>query len=216
MVVLKKASILTLLAVTLLALVIAVLFLLEALPEVEEEGVLHLLHRLFALYGFLFLGVATLMTPFLAEVTRAFGKPFLEVHHAFSALGIAFITLHPVFNAMQVLSLAVFVPRFDSWEVFWMFAGRPALIILYIAVVAAFLRMKMPKYWRPVHALMYVVLLFGIVHANLLGDSFQNFGIMLIFDALFAASMASFAYKLYKNYGMRRKYRHLSDDKTIR
>jgi DMSO/TMAO reductase YedYZ heme-binding membrane subunit len=60
--------------------------------------------------------------------------------------------------------------------------------------------MKMPKYWRPVQALMYVVLLFGIVHANLIGEDFRNFAIMLTFDALFAASMTSFAYERYKNY----------------
>ena len=38
-----------------------------------------------------------------------------------------------------------------------------------VAVFAAFLRAKAPKYWRAFHALMYVVLLFGIVHANLFG-----------------------------------------------
>ena len=212
---LKKEGILLLLAVTLLAVVIAVLVLPGALPDVEEEGLPHVLVRLFGLYGFLFLGVATLMTPFLAEITNAFGKPFLKVHHAFSALGIAFITLHPVFNAVQRLSLTVFLPRFDSLELFWRFAGRPALIILYIAVVVAFLRMKMPKYWRPFHALMYVVLLFGIVHANLIGDDFANLGIMVIFDVLFVASMISFGFKRYKKYQIRRKHRNLVETKTI-
>jgi hypothetical protein len=111
---LRKAGILTLFAVTLLAFVIMVLFLPEAMAEVEEGSVPHVLTRLLGLYGFLFLGVATLMTPFLAEVTRAFGKPFLKVHHTFSAIGIASITLHPVFNAVQRLSFAVFVPRFGG------------------------------------------------------------------------------------------------------
>jgi DMSO/TMAO reductase YedYZ heme-binding membrane subunit len=110
--------------------------------------------------------VATLTTPFLKEITQSFGKPFLKVHHSFSLLGIIFITLHPVFNAIERLSLSVFVPRFDSWERFWMFAGRPAFIILYVAVLAAILRTKAPKYWQAFHALMYVVLLFGIAHAN--------------------------------------------------
>jgi len=202
---LKKEVILLVLAVILLAVVIAVLFLPEALSEIEEDGLPHILVRLFGLYGFLFLAVATLITPFLAEVTRAFGEPFLKVHHTFSAFGIAFITLHPVFNAVQRLSMAVFVPRFDSWELFWMLAGRPALIILYVALLAVFLRRTIPKYWRPFHALMYVVLLFGIVHANLIGEDFANLGIMLIFDALFLASLASFAYKRYPNYRTRRE-----------
>ena len=202
---LKKEGILLVLAVILLAVVIAVLFLSEALSEIEEDGLPHILVRLFGLYGFLFLGVATLITPFLAEVTRVFGRPFLNVHHAFSVFGIAFITLHPVFNAVQRLSLTVFVPRFDSWELFWMLAGRQALIILYVALLAVFLRKKIPKYWRPFHALMYVVLLFGIVHANLIGDDFANLGIMLIFDALFVASLGAFAYKRYTNYRIKRE-----------
>jgi predicted ferric reductase len=202
---LKKKGILLILAVILLAAVIAVLFLPDALPDVETEGSPHVLVRFLGLYGFLFLAVATLITPFLAEVTRAFGKPFMKVHHAFSAFGIALITLHPVFNAVQRLSLTVFVPRFDSWDLFWKLAGRPALIILYVALVAVFLRRQIPRYWRPFHALMYVVLLFGIVHANLLGDDFANLGIMLIFDALFVASLGAFAYKRYANYGTRKE-----------
>ena len=202
---LKKEGILLVLAVILLAVVIAVLFLPEALSEIEEDGLPPILVRLCGLYGFLLLAVATLITPFLAEVTRAFGRPFLKVHHAFSVFGIAFITLHPVFNAVQRLSLTVFVPSFASWELFWMLAGRPAFIILYISLLAVFLRRKIPKYWSPFHALMYVVLLFGIVHANLIGDDFANLGIMLIFDALFLVSVAGFAYKRYLNYQTRRE-----------
>ena len=86
-----------------------------------------------------------------------------------------------------------------------MFAGRPAFIILYIALFAAVLRTKTPKYWRPFHALMYVVLLFGIVHANLIGDDFENLGIMIIFNALFLMSIASFALKRYRNHQLREK-----------
>jgi predicted ferric reductase len=198
---LKREGIVFLLGITALAVIIALLFLSSA----GEEEITHLALRFFGLYGYLFLSVATLTTPFLREVTQAFGKPFLKVHHSFSILGIVFITLHPVFNAIERLSLSVFVPRFDSWERFWMFAGRPAFIILYIALVAALLRAKAPKYWRAFHALMYVVLLFGIVHANLIGDDFQNLGIMIVFNALFLASLASFALKRYRNYSRRLK-----------
>lgn len=205
MIALKKAGILMLLAVILVALVIAFLLFPEALAEVEEEGLPHVLTRVLGLYGFLFLGVATLTTPFLGEVAVAFGRSFVKIHHAFSALGIVLITLHPVLNAIDRLSLAVFVPNFDSWEQFWMLAGRPALIIIYVALAAAFLRTKIAKYWRPLHALMYVVLLFGIVHANLIGDDFENLGIMLIFNTLFVVSIAGFFYKRVLNYKDRKK-----------
>jgi predicted ferric reductase len=196
---LKREGAMLLIGIIALAVIIALL----VLPEAVAEEPIHVLVRLSGLYGYMFLGVATLITPFLKEVTQVFGKPFLRVHHAFSILGIVFITLHPVFNAVQRLSLSVFVPRFDSWETFWRLAGRPAFIILYIALLAAILRAKAPKYWRPFHALMYVVLLFGIVHANLIGDDFENLGIMIIFNALFLAAIASFALKRYKNHRAR-------------
>jgi predicted ferric reductase len=196
---LKTEGAVFLLGIIVLAVIIALLF----LPSAGEEELARLAVRFFGLYGFLFLSVATLVTPFLREVTQAFGRPFLKVHHSFSILGIVFITLHPVFNAIERLSLSVFVPRFDSWNLFWLLAGRPAFIILYVAVFAAVLRAKAPKYWRAFHALMYVVLLFGIVHANLIGDDFQNLGIMIIFNALFLVSLASFALKRYRNYSRR-------------
>jgi len=195
---LKREGAVLLLGIVALAVIIGLL----VFPSSEEDFI-HLLVMFFGLYGYLFLSLATLTTPFLKEITQAFGKPFLKVHHAFSILGIVFITLHPVFNAIDRLSLSVFVPRFDSWERFWMFAGRPAFIILYIALFAAVLRTKTPKYWRPFHALIYVVLLFGIVHANLLGDDFQNLGIVVIFDALFFASIAGFVLKRYRNRQLR-------------
>jgi len=192
-------------AVSLLCLIaVAVIIWLMVFLGSEEDPV-HQLVMFFGLYGYLFLSVATLTTPFMKEIKQAFGTSFLKVHHALSILGLVFITLHPVSNAIENLSLSVFVPHFDSWERFWTFAGRPAFIILYIALAAAILRAKAPKYWRAFHALMYVVLLFGIVHANLIGDDFQNLGILIIFNALFLASLASFALKRYRNYSRRLK-----------
>ncbi len=49
-----------------------------------------------ALYSYMFLVLAALTLPFLKELVTAFGKPFLSIHHTFAALGLAFITLHPV------------------------------------------------------------------------------------------------------------------------
>jgi predicted ferric reductase len=195
---LKREGAVLLLGVITLAVIIGLL----VFPG-SEENFVHLLVMFFGLYGYLLLSVATMITPFLKEIKQAFGKPFLKVHHAFSIIGLVFITLHPVFNAVDSLSLSVFVPRFDSWETFWTFAGRPAFIILYVAFLAAVLRAKAPTFWQPFHALMYVVLLFGIVHANLIGDDFENLGIMIIFNALFLMSIASFALRRYKNYRAR-------------
>ncbi|MEJ5327653.1 MAG: ferric reductase-like transmembrane domain-containing protein [Candidatus Bathyarchaeia archaeon] len=198
--VLKREGVIFLLGIAALAAVVAVLFLASA---TNAEPV-RLVVRFFGLYGYLFLSVATLITPFLKEVTQTFGKPFLKVHHSFSIMGIVFITLHPVFNAIERLSLSVFIPNFSSWDTFWRLAGRPAFILFYIAVFAAVLRAKAPKYWRTFHALMYVVLLFGIVHANLIGTDFENFGVMLIYNALFAAALAAFALKRYRKHLMKK------------
>jgi predicted ferric reductase len=197
---LKRAGVFFLLGIAVLAVIIAVL----ALPNAIDVDLTRSAVRFFGLYGYLFLSVTVLVTPFLREVTQAFGKPFLKVHHSFAVLGLVLITLHPVFNALE-FSLSVFVPRFDSWNIFWLFAGRPAFILIYVAVFAASLRAKAPKYWRAFHALMYVVLLFGIAHANLIGNDFQNLGVMLIFNALFIASLAGFVLKRYRSYMLKRR-----------
>ncbi len=156
--------------------------------------------RLCALYGFTALAIATAMTPFLKEITQAFGRPFLRIHHLFAVFGLIFATLHPVFFAIQQMDLTVFIPRFDSWIIFWELAGRPALYILYIATVVALLRLMIPKYWRYFHALMYLVLVFIIVHGNLIGTDFQNLGILIIMNALFIIAIGAFFLKRYQNY----------------
>ena len=203
---LTKTGVLSILGIVLLVSAISILVLPDALPEILEGEAAHVLTRVFALFGFLFLSQATIITPFLAEVAKSFGRPFLRVHHTLSAIGIALVTLHPIMNAVNTLSLFVFIPVFDSWIGFWTFAGRLAFYIFYIAVVASLLRSKAPRYWRPFHALMYIVLLFGIVHANLIGEDLQNLGVVIILDSLFAASLASFVYKRYRSYQVRKKY----------
>jgi predicted ferric reductase len=204
---LKKAGAVVILVVVFLALLIAFIVLPEALPEATSQNAMfHVLVRLFGLYGYLFLAVATLTTPFLKVVTQAFGRPFLRVHHVFSVLGLVLITLHPVSDALRWQSLLGFVPQFGSWWYFWWTAGRPAFYLLYIGVVAALLRSKAPSYWRPFHWLMYVVLFFGIVHANYIGEDFENLAIRYLFDALLVASIAGLVFKRLSNFRAKRMY----------
>lgn len=155
--------------------------------------------RLFGLWGFISLSIATIMTPFLREIMKNFGKPFLKIHHLFAFSGTVFITLHPIVLAINQMTLAVFLPNFDSWLRFWELAGRPALILLYIGLVGVLFRRKL-KDWRIVHALMYPMLLMGYVHGVLIGTDFQNVGILVIFTILFALSMAAFVLKRYRAY----------------
>ncbi len=156
--------------------------------------------RLCALYGFVSLAIATAMTPFLKEITQAFGRPFLRIHHLFAIFGIIFATLHPVFYAILQMDLTVFFPRFDSWIIFWELAGRPALYILYVAAVAGLLRLMIPKYWRYFHWLMYVVLTFVIVHGNLIGTDFQNLSILFTLNILYIIAITAFFLKRYQTF----------------
>ncbi|MFX0169963.1 MAG: hypothetical protein ACFE89_11485 [Candidatus Hodarchaeota archaeon] len=181
---------------------VAVLFILVTILAVltAYTDPLSLAIRLFALYGFTALAIATSMTPFLKEITQALGRSFLKIHHLFAISGLVFATLHPVSFAISQMDLTVFLPRFDSWQIFWELAGRPALYILYIAAIAALLRSMIPKYWRYFHALMYIVLTFVIAHGNLFGTDFQNLGILIIMNALFVISVSAFFLKRYQYY----------------
>ncbi len=161
--------------------------------------------RLFALNGFIALSIATIMTPFLREITLYFKKPFIRVHHYFAAVGLTLITLHPVALAVMLMNPAVFVPNLNSLYLFLFFGGRQALIIIYIAVVAVLLRRKMVAYWRPFHALMYVALFFGVVHGALSGRDLQNPFILIAFSALFAAAIAAFVLKRVQLYRMKQR-----------
>lgn len=173
--------------------------------SINEQEIFRFLVRAFGLYGFLFICFSVLTTPFLKEITQMFGKPFIFIHHLLSLFGVVFITLHPIFNAVDSLSLSVFIPRFSSWSIFWILAGRPAFILMYIALVSAFLRKKMIKYWRYFHGLMYVVLFFGIIHANLIGTDFEYLGIKVLFNTLFIFTIGAFIIKRYRTFKIKKE-----------
>ncbi len=161
--------------------------------------------RIFALTGFISLSTATIMTPFLKEITLLFKKPFIRIHHYFAIAGLILITLHPVTLAIQYMNPAVFIPNLNSLYLFLFFGGRQALIIIYIAIAAVLLRRKIVAYWRIFHALMYVALFFGIIHATLSGTDFQNPIILLVYYVLFAAAIGAFIIKRVQLYRMKQK-----------
>jgi len=154
--------------------------------------------RLLALWGFLSLAIATILTPFLREIMKVFGRSFLSVHHTFAAVGLLLPTLHPVTFFIRGMNPAIFIPVFSSWSGFWAGAGRPALYLLYIAFAAVVVRKYIPKYWRWVHGLMYVVLFFAVVHGNLIGTDFQNPIIWTLFNGLFVLVAAAFVLKRWR------------------
>ncbi len=165
-----------------------------------------LLMRLCGLYGYLGISISTIMTPFLKEIKPTFGRTFVEVHHVTAAVGIGFITAHPLFDAIGNADLTTFVPLFDSLDLFWANGGRVALILIYVAFVGILVRKKISKYWRPIHALMYAVLLFGIIHANLIQSDFVLSPVLLaIYNSLFGAVVLTFLMKRWQRHQLKEK-----------
>ncbi|MFP4142697.1 MAG: ferric reductase [Thermoplasmata archaeon] len=181
-------------AIGALYLVVVILFLSMGWGDIYDFTI-----RFFALTGFYMMSIAVLLTPFMSRIYKEWGKSFMKVHHLFAAIGIAAATLHPVIFAIEVSSLAVFIPDVSSLYAFMLLGGRQALILIYIATLAAFVRSKIPKYWKPIHALMYIMLFFVLVHGFLIGTDFTSIGIQIIFTALFIGALGAMIYKRMEN-----------------
>ncbi|NHJ41064.1 MAG: hypothetical protein FK731_13615 [Asgard group archaeon] len=139
-------------------------------------------YRLFALLGLVAMYISAILTPFQRELYRIFKQPFQKIHHTSAITGLALVTAHPIMFAIEQAILvnpstgaAVFLPKFDSAYNFWSLAGRPAFYIIYIAVVAFFLKKIWKQGWRWLHALNYIALLFATIHGIIIGSDFYNF-----------------------------------------
>jgi DMSO/TMAO reductase YedYZ heme-binding membrane subunit len=171
--------------------------------------------RLIALNGYIAVSIAAIMTPFLKEITLFFKKSFVNVHHCFAAVGLLFLTLLPFTILMQGMSTnyvnwAAFVPNFTTFYLFFFYGGTVALILIFAAFGAALVRRKIPSYWRPLHALMYLALFVGIIHANLIGIDFGNIFIKIVFDGLFVTVLAAFVLKRWQFYRIKAKVKKAS------
>ena len=136
-----------------------------------------------ALWGITCLFLASLINVDKRSVKQYFGQHFFSTHHLFSVFGLLLITLHPVSFAILQMNPVIFIPRFDSWIIFWELAGRPALILIYVAVFAGLFRRKLSG-WKHLHRLNYIALVFGVVHGFLIGTDFQLLGVQLFFIGL--------------------------------
>lgn len=166
------------------AIIVIVLLYVAVLVEVLTEGEsspLLVIVRIGALAGYVSVFLSTVLAGYLREVRLIFGRPFMSVHHWFAALGLVFMTAHPVAFAIYAADLTVFIPDVSSWLAFWALAGRPALYMAYVATLAALMRNRIKNYWRYLHALMYVVLVFAFIHGYLIGASFVNPLIVTLF-----------------------------------
>jgi len=128
--------------------------------------------RATAILGYTAIVSAVISTAFVRQLVKAFGRPFIKVHHAYSIGGLVWIALHPLAVVASRGSAKFLLPRFDSLSSFLMWGGAPALYLLAIAAGAAVLRKRVGNLWRPIHALNYVALALGTLHAMRLGSDF--------------------------------------------
>ena len=163
-----------------------------------------------ALNGFIALSVAAMMSPFLKEITLFFKKPFIKIHHYFVAVGLLLVTLHPVGVVIQALNPALLLPNFGSLYLFLFYGGSEALVAVYVAFGAVLLRKKFTVHWRIFHALMYVALFFGVVHATLSGIDFQNVYLTVVYDGLFGAVLVSFGLKRWQFHQLKARMKKYS------
>jgi len=171
--------------------------------------------RLLALNGYFALSVAAILTPFIKEVTLFFKKSFIKVHHYFAAAGLLMITFHPIAVAILFANPGILLPNFASLSTFLFYGGSISLIAIYTAFGAVLLRRKVVAYWRYLHALMYVALFFGVVHANLWGRDFENSFIVVIYDGLFAVAIAAFVLKRWQFYQIKQKRNHANNHPKV-
>ena len=184
-------------------LVIAVIFVLFAIPVAvvaanPSISPLTTGIRIAGLTGFVALAGAMIMTLFLPEIYRNFGRPFLRIHHLFAVAGIILVTLHPVLLAIRVMTVAVFLPAFGSLYEFFALGGRLALILMYGALAGVFLRAAIPAGWRALHALMWVVLVLALLHGMLIGTDFREPLMGALFTTLTIAALGAFFAKRIK------------------
>ena len=163
------------------------------------EGTWHFLGRISALTGLTSLFIAILLSLLVKESKRIFGVYYLKIHHTFSFLGLILISLHPVFLAIDFKNADIFIPTFSSWYDFFKNAGRPALYLIYIAVLAALLRKSMVKHWKYVHGLLYPAFLLGAIHSILNGRDLKIPILSILFMVEIIIVITIFCYRRYQN-----------------
>jgi methionine sulfoxide reductase heme-binding subunit len=148
--------------------------------------------RLCALWGFIGLTLGSIINLNKKILYQKFGLKFLKTHHTIALFALINASLHPIVFALSISNIKVFLPDFSSWYNFWLLGGRPALILIYIAVIAAIFRKKSKKFWKYLHYLMYVALILILVHGIMIGTDFNSWLIIIVFSLLTAGSIVTF------------------------
>jgi predicted ferric reductase len=206
----RKKQFLILTGVFSLYLIIFIIYIVDAKTNVLEEFI-----RILALFGLLSLFISSIMAAFTREIYKLFGKPFKKVHHYIALSALILITTHPILIAINYTDASVFVPDFSSSYAFWALAGRPALYLIFIAVIAGFLQTKIKRYWRYIHGLNYVALVFGVVHGMLIGSNLSRLvALKVIYVLMLVLVTFSFVLKRYQTYKRKKRIKTKKQEKN--
>ena len=129
--------------------------------------------RAAAVTGYLCIFLAVVSSNYMRELTKYFGRAFVQVHHMASLTALAALVVHAVAVAWTWKAPAVFIPSVNTPQAF-------AFWLLAIAALVAVFRKAIGKNWKYVHWLNYAVFLMGTLHAQSLGTNFQHPGIRII------------------------------------
>ncbi|PKL59640.1 MAG: hypothetical protein CVV33_06795 [Methanomicrobiales archaeon HGW-Methanomicrobiales-4] len=140
--------------------------------------------RFCGLFGFLSLSLGAIMNLLKKEIKTTLGQPFINVHHIFVLTGLVLITIHPVLFALSIRDFSVFIPDTSSVLSFLTNGGRVAIILIYIGFLAAVFRSALKGRWVQIHRFMYLALIFGVIHANLLGQDLSDPIIRILYNVL--------------------------------
>jgi len=151
--------------------------------------------RVGALLGYLGVFLAALSSNYMRELTRYFGRSFITVHHIVSVTALVALTVHAVSVAWQMGSASAFLPRFDSWRLFFALGGRPAFWLLAITSLTALFRTAIGKNWKVIHWLNYVAFALGTIHGQMIGSSFVHLGVRIVAWVMLAVLLFVFVWK---------------------
>lgn len=141
-----------------------------------------------ALLAYLCVFMASLSSMFMKEIVKRVGQPFMQVHHTWVIAGLVGMIIHTTVFAWEAGTAAVFVPRFDSLEIFLRNGGRPALILFAFTSLTAVFRAAIGKNWKLLHWLNYLAFILATAHAWLIGTSFESW-VLKVLGALMAAAL---------------------------
>lgn len=140
--------------------------------------------RFCGLFGFLSLSLGAIMNLLKKEIKVILGQPFINVHHIFVLTGLVLITIHPVLYALSLRDFSVFIPDTSSFLSFLTNGGRVAIILIYIGFIAAIFRSVLKGRWVQLHRVVYLALILGVIHANLLGQDLPEPIIRIVYNSI--------------------------------